>query len=66
MKVTGFRKYILVLIFLAVGSAAYITSDKYNKLELYFDYLTFLAGIGILGSVGSKAMDKFGKKDIEP
>ncbi len=62
MKFYGYRKYILVLIFLLVGSLAYITSSKYNKLELYFDYLTFLAGIGIAGSVGSKFADKV-KKD---
>lgn len=63
MKLYGYRKYILVLIFLLVGSLAYITSDRYNKLELYFDYLTFLAGIGIVGSVGSKAVDKIKKED---
>jgi hypothetical protein len=65
-KITGFRKYILVLIFLLAGLFAYLRSDRYDREKDFYDYLKVLAGIGIAGSIGSKAMDKFGKKDIEP
>jgi hypothetical protein len=63
MKVYGFRKYILVLIFLVVGLFVYIRSDRWDKDDKFYDYLTILAGIGIAGSVTSKFADR--KKDIE-
>jgi hypothetical protein len=64
MKLYGFRKYILVLIFLVVGLFVYIRSDRWDKDDKFYDYLTILAGIGIAGSVSSKFADR--KKDIEP
>jgi hypothetical protein len=64
MKLYGFRKYILVLIFLVVGLFVYIRSDRWDKDDKFYDYLTILAGIGIAGSVTSKFADR--KKDIEP
>jgi hypothetical protein len=63
-KITGFRKYILILIFLLVGLFVYLRSDRWDKDDKFYDYLIVLAGIGIVGSVGSKAVDKF-KKGIE-
>jgi len=64
MKLYGFRKYILVLIFLVVGLFVYIRSDRWDKDDKFYDYLTILAGIGIAGSVSSKFADR--KKYIEP
>jgi hypothetical protein len=64
IKFYGFRKYILVLIFLVVGLFVYIRSDRWDKDDKFYDYLTILAGIGIAGSVSSKFADR--KKDIEP
>ena len=58
MKVKGFRKYILVLIFLLNGNLIYFTSEAANKTESFFNFLIFLAGIGIAGSVG----EHFSKK----
>jgi hypothetical protein len=63
-KITGFRKYILILIFLFVGLFAYLRSDRYDREKDFYQYLTILAGIGIAGSVSSKFADR--KKDIEP
>jgi hypothetical protein len=63
MKITGFRKYILILIFLFVGLFVYMRSDRWDKDDKFYDYLTILAGIGIAGSVTSKAVDKFKKGD---
>jgi hypothetical protein len=64
-KLYGFRKYILILIFLLNGNLIYFTSSAPNKADLFFNFLIFLAGIGIVGSVGSKAVDKI-KKEDEP
>jgi hypothetical protein len=58
IKFYGFRKYILVLIFLFVGLFVYIRSDRWDKDDKFYDYLIILAGIGIAGSVTSKAVDK--------
>lgn len=64
MKLYGFRKYILILIFLINGNIVYFNSSAPDKTSLFFNFLIFLGGIGIAGSVGSKAVDKF-KKDGE-
>ena len=63
MKLFGYRKYILTLIFLANANILYFLSDKYNKLELMFDFLIFLSGIAIAGSIGSKFANKINKDE---
>jgi hypothetical protein len=65
MKLYGFRKYILILIFLINGNLIYFTSKAENKTDSFFNFLIFLGGIGIAGSVGSKAVGKI-KKEDEP
>ena len=62
MKLYGFRKYILILIFLLNGNLIYFTSNTDNKTDSFFNFLIFLGGIGIAGSVGSKAVDKIKKE----
>jgi|WetSurMetagenome_2_1015567.scaffolds.fasta_scaffold30786_4 hypothetical protein len=66
-RITGFRKYILVLIFLLAGLFAYLRSDRYDREKDFYDYLKVLAGIGIAGSIGEYAAKRINvKKDIEP
>ena len=65
MKLYGYRKYILILIFLINGNLIYFTSTAATKTDTFFNFLIFLGGIGIAGSVGSKAVDKI-KKEDEP
>lgn len=63
MKLYGYRKYILVLIFLLMGFIVYLRSDRWDKDDKFYGYLLPLAGIAIIGSVGSKFANKINKDE---
>ena len=61
MKIEGIRKLVLGAIFLAMGTIMiFIIKDAVSK-EIYFEYLTWLAGILIVGNGVEHVARKFNR-----